>query len=101
MFMCSLIRVFDLSFDVSQASLITEYASVVQPVQLAFQQQIQALKTQHEEFVTSVKQQSQSAPVGPAAPPADSEKAPPMTAPAGEKKPIKTSRMLCKSLTKC
>uniref|UniRef100_A0A8B9RMG6 Calcium homeostasis endoplasmic reticulum protein n=1 Tax=Astyanax mexicanus TaxID=7994 RepID=A0A8B9RMG6_ASTMX len=40
-----------------QASLITEYAGVVQPVQLAFQQQIQALKTQHEEFVTNLKQQ--------------------------------------------
>uniref|UniRef100_A0A8C2GXR8 Calcium homeostasis endoplasmic reticulum protein n=1 Tax=Cyprinus carpio TaxID=7962 RepID=A0A8C2GXR8_CYPCA len=40
-----------------QASLITEYAPVVQPVQMAFQQQIQALKTQHEEFVTNLKQQ--------------------------------------------
>uniref|UniRef100_A0A665THR8 Calcium homeostasis endoplasmic reticulum protein n=1 Tax=Echeneis naucrates TaxID=173247 RepID=A0A665THR8_ECHNA len=47
-----------------QASLITEYAGVVQPIQLAFQQQIQALKTQHEEFVSSLKQQqSQPAPV--------------------------------------
>uniref|UniRef100_A0A8C9WXI7 Calcium homeostasis endoplasmic reticulum protein n=1 Tax=Sander lucioperca TaxID=283035 RepID=A0A8C9WXI7_SANLU len=36
-----------------QASLITEYAAAVQPIQLAFQQQIQALKTQHEEFVSS------------------------------------------------
>uniref|UniRef100_A0A665SYY4 Calcium homeostasis endoplasmic reticulum protein n=1 Tax=Echeneis naucrates TaxID=173247 RepID=A0A665SYY4_ECHNA len=46
-----------------QASLITEYAGVVQPIQLAFQQQIQALKTQHEEFVSSLKQQqSQPAP---------------------------------------
>ncbi|XP_041086582.1 calcium homeostasis endoplasmic reticulum protein-like isoform X1 [Polyodon spathula] len=42
-----------------QASLITEYAAVVQPVQLAFQQQIQTLKTQHEEFVSSIKQQQQ------------------------------------------
>ncbi|ELW67089.1 Calcium homeostasis endoplasmic reticulum protein, partial [Tupaia chinensis] len=33
-----------------QATLIIEYSSVVQPVQLAFQQQIQNLKTQHEEF---------------------------------------------------
>ncbi|KAF7703049.1 calcium homeostasis endoplasmic reticulum protein isoform X1 [Silurus meridionalis] len=40
-----------------QASLITEYAAVVQPVQLAFQQQIQTLKSQHEEFVANLKQQ--------------------------------------------
>ena len=40
-----------------QATLITEYSSVVQPVQLAFQQQIQTLKTQHEEFVNSLTQQ--------------------------------------------
>ncbi|CAJ1060157.1 calcium homeostasis endoplasmic reticulum protein isoform X2 [Xyrichtys novacula] len=47
-----------------QASLITEYAGVVQPIQLAFQQQIAALKTQHEEFVSSLKQQQlQPAPV--------------------------------------
>ncbi|CAF87647.1 unnamed protein product, partial [Tetraodon nigroviridis] len=39
-----------------QASLITEYAAVVQPIQAAFQQQIQALKTQHQEFVSSLKQ---------------------------------------------
>ncbi|XP_037837035.1 calcium homeostasis endoplasmic reticulum protein isoform X2 [Kryptolebias marmoratus] len=70
-----------------QASLITEYAAVVQPIQLAFQQQIQALKTRHEEFVTSLKQQSQSAPVGQIATPADSEKAPPLTTPAGDVKP--------------
>ncbi|XP_077573147.1 calcium homeostasis endoplasmic reticulum protein isoform X3 [Stigmatopora nigra] len=38
-----------------QASLITEYAGVVQPIQLAFQQQVQVLKTQHEEFVASLK----------------------------------------------
>uniref|UniRef100_A0A8C0GQW9 Calcium homeostasis endoplasmic reticulum protein n=1 Tax=Chelonoidis abingdonii TaxID=106734 RepID=A0A8C0GQW9_CHEAB len=42
-----------------QATLITEYASVVQPVQVAFQQQIQNLKTQHEEFVNSLTQQPQ------------------------------------------
>uniref|UniRef100_A0A672M709 Calcium homeostasis endoplasmic reticulum protein-like n=1 Tax=Sinocyclocheilus grahami TaxID=75366 RepID=A0A672M709_SINGR len=40
-----------------QALLITEYAPVVQPVQMAFQQQIQVLKTQHEEFVNNLKQQ--------------------------------------------
>lgn len=44
-----------------QASLITEYAQVVQPIQVAFQQQIQALKTQHEEFVTNLKQQQTAA----------------------------------------
>ncbi|KAG2464224.1 CHERP protein, partial [Polypterus senegalus] len=42
-----------------QASLITEYAAVVQPVQLAFQQEIQTLKTQHDEFVSTLKQQQQ------------------------------------------
>uniref|UniRef100_A0AAR2LD03 Calcium homeostasis endoplasmic reticulum protein n=1 Tax=Pygocentrus nattereri TaxID=42514 RepID=A0AAR2LD03_PYGNA len=58
-----------------QASLITEYAGVVQPVQLAFQQQIQTLKTQHEEFVTNLKQQQSvaaaaaAAAVGQLAPP--------------------------------
>lgn len=46
-----------LSFD--QANLITEYATVVQPVQVAFQQQMQNLKTQHEEFVNSLTQQQQ------------------------------------------
>uniref|UniRef100_A0A3B4BHH6 Uncharacterized protein n=1 Tax=Periophthalmus magnuspinnatus TaxID=409849 RepID=A0A3B4BHH6_9GOBI len=47
-----------------QASLITEYAGVVQPIQVAFQQQVQALKAQHEEFVSSLKKrhQPQSAP---------------------------------------
>lgn len=45
----------------SQASLITEYAPVVQPIQIAFQQQIQALKTQHEEFVSNLKQQQTAA----------------------------------------
>lgn len=44
-----------------QASLITEYAPVVQPVQMAFQQQIQVLKTQHEEFVNNLKQQQTAA----------------------------------------
>uniref|UniRef100_A0AAY4DDH8 Calcium homeostasis endoplasmic reticulum protein n=1 Tax=Denticeps clupeoides TaxID=299321 RepID=A0AAY4DDH8_9TELE len=44
-----------------QASLITEYAAVVQPVQVAFQQQLQALKTQHEEFVSNLKQQHSAA----------------------------------------
>uniref|UniRef100_A0A8K9UF15 Calcium homeostasis endoplasmic reticulum protein n=1 Tax=Oncorhynchus mykiss TaxID=8022 RepID=A0A8K9UF15_ONCMY len=44
-----------------QASLITEYAAVVQPIQLAFQQQIQTLKTQHEEFVANLAVQQQTA----------------------------------------
>uniref|UniRef100_A0A4W5RJA8 Calcium homeostasis endoplasmic reticulum protein n=1 Tax=Hucho hucho TaxID=62062 RepID=A0A4W5RJA8_9TELE len=44
-----------------QASLITEYAAVVQPIQLAFQQQIQTLKTQHEEFVANLAVQQQNA----------------------------------------
>uniref|UniRef100_A0A3B5LDF1 Uncharacterized protein n=1 Tax=Xiphophorus couchianus TaxID=32473 RepID=A0A3B5LDF1_9TELE len=68
-----------------QASLITEYAGVVQPIQLAFQQQIQALKTQHEKFVTSLKQQQQACPAGPAAPPAEAEKAPPITTQASKR----------------
>lgn len=68
----------------SQASLITEYAAVVQPIQLAFQQQIQALKTQHEEFIASLKQ-PQPAPVAQPATPAEPEKAVPMTTQAGEK----------------
>lgn len=66
-----------------QASLITEYAAVVQPIQVAFQQQIQSLKTQHDEFVSSLKQ-SQSATVAQLAPAAEPEKALPMTAQAGE-----------------
>ncbi|XP_078115620.1 calcium homeostasis endoplasmic reticulum protein isoform X4 [Sander vitreus] len=70
-----------------QASLITEYAAAVQPIQLAFQQQIQALKTQHEEFVSSLKQQPQPAPVAPLATPAEPEKAPPMATKAGDVKP--------------
>ncbi|XP_075997724.1 calcium homeostasis endoplasmic reticulum protein [Genypterus blacodes] len=65
-----------------QASLITEYAAAVQPIQLAFQQQIQALKTQHEEFVGSLKHgtphQPQSAAVGQLAISADAEKASPV-----------------------
>ncbi|XP_054880117.1 calcium homeostasis endoplasmic reticulum protein [Poeciliopsis prolifica] len=72
-----------------QASLITEYAAVVQPIQLAFQQQIQALKTQHEKFVSSLKQQQQACPAGSAPPPAEAEKVPPITtqASAGDVKP--------------
>ncbi|XP_047231691.1 calcium homeostasis endoplasmic reticulum protein isoform X2 [Girardinichthys multiradiatus] len=70
-----------------QASLITEYAAVVQPMQLAFQQQIQALKTQHEKFVASLKQQQQAGPVRPAAAPAEAEKTPSMTTQAGDVKP--------------
>ncbi|KAM3876209.1 calcium homeostasis endoplasmic reticulum protein [Diretmus argenteus] len=71
-----------------QASLITEYAAVVQPVQLAFQQQIQTLKTQHEEFVASLTQQQQPpppTPVGQLATP-DTENASPMTTQAGDMK---------------
>uniref|UniRef100_A0AAY5EMN8 Calcium homeostasis endoplasmic reticulum protein n=1 Tax=Electrophorus electricus TaxID=8005 RepID=A0AAY5EMN8_ELEEL len=68
-----------------QASLITEYAGVVQPVQLAFQQQIQALKTQHDEFVANLKQQQQTAAsVGQLVPPDAEVKGvaqPPMAAP--------------------
>ncbi|XP_033477775.1 calcium homeostasis endoplasmic reticulum protein isoform X3 [Epinephelus lanceolatus] len=70
-----------------QASLITEYAAVVQPIQLAFQQQIQALKTQHEEFVASLKQQPQPTPLAQLGTPAEPEKAPPMTTKAGDVKP--------------
>uniref|UniRef100_A0A7N8Y347 Calcium homeostasis endoplasmic reticulum protein n=1 Tax=Mastacembelus armatus TaxID=205130 RepID=A0A7N8Y347_9TELE len=69
-----------------QASLITEYAAVVQPIQLAFQQQIQALKTQHEEFVASLKQQQQPQPAQLAAT-AEPEKAPPLTTQTGDVKP--------------
>nr|XP_020512750.1 LOW QUALITY PROTEIN: calcium homeostasis endoplasmic reticulum protein [Labrus bergylta] len=71
-----------------QASVITEYAGAVQPIQLAFQQQIAALKTQHEEFVGSLKQQHlNAAPVAQLAAPAEAEKAPPMTTQAGDVKP--------------
>ena len=77
---------FTLDHSILKASLITEYAAVVQPIQLAFQQQIQALKTQHEEFVASLKQQPQPAPVGQLTTPSEPEKAPPMTPQAGKKK---------------
>lgn len=50
---------------------------------MAFQQQIQSLKTQHEEFVNSLKQ-SQSATVPQLAPVAEPEKPLPMTTQAGE-----------------
>lgn len=74
------------SLSLLQASLITEYAAVVQPIQMAFQQQIQALKNQHEEFVTSLKQQQPPTATVPQIPaPSETEKAPPMTTPAGEK----------------
>ena len=55
----------------------------MQPIQLAFQQQIQALKTQHEEFVSSLKQ-PQPASVVQIAAPADPEKVLPMNTHAGE-----------------
>ncbi|XP_040176962.1 calcium homeostasis endoplasmic reticulum protein [Rana temporaria] len=42
-----------------QAALLAENSSVVQPILVAFQQQIQTLKTQHEEFVASQQQQQQ------------------------------------------
>uniref|UniRef100_A0AAQ5XBX7 Calcium homeostasis endoplasmic reticulum protein n=1 Tax=Amphiprion ocellaris TaxID=80972 RepID=A0AAQ5XBX7_AMPOC len=73
-----------------QASLITEYAAVVQPIQLAFQQQIQALKTQHDEFVSSLKQQPQPqpTPVGQLATPAEPEKPPPITPKSDVKPPM-------------
>ncbi|CAN9500862.1 unnamed protein product [Ophioblennius macclurei] len=61
-----------------QAALITEYAAVVQPVQLAFQQQIQALKTQHEDFVLSLKQQ-QTEPERPTSAPPASDVKPPLS----------------------
>lgn len=58
---------------------------MVQPVQLAFQQQIQALKSQHDEFVSSLKQ-PQSAPITqPLAAAAEPEKTLPMTTQAGKK----------------
>lgn len=56
---------------------------MVQPIQMAFQQQIQSLKTQHEDFVNSLKQ-SQSATVPQLAPAAEPEKPLPMTTQAGE-----------------
>uniref|UniRef100_A0A8C5WH96 Calcium homeostasis endoplasmic reticulum protein n=1 Tax=Leptobrachium leishanense TaxID=445787 RepID=A0A8C5WH96_9ANUR len=42
-----------------QAALLAENSNVVQPILVAFQQQIQNLKTQHEEFVAGLKQQQQ------------------------------------------
>ncbi|XP_078279712.1 calcium homeostasis endoplasmic reticulum protein isoform X5 [Rhinoraja longicauda] len=45
-----------------QASLITEFAAVVQPIQMAFQQQIQTLKAQHQEFVDSLTKHQQAQP---------------------------------------
>ncbi|KAM6962762.1 calcium homeostasis endoplasmic reticulum protein [Aplochiton taeniatus] len=77
-----------------QASLITEYASGVQPVQLAFQQQIQTLKTQHEEFVANLKQQHQTAAVAAAQAAAAGQlaeaeaKAAPMSAQPADVKPM-------------
>ncbi|XP_030876015.1 calcium homeostasis endoplasmic reticulum protein isoform X2 [Leptonychotes weddellii] len=86
-----------------QATLINEYSSVVQPVQLAFQQQIQTLKTQHEEFVNSLAQQQQqqiqmpqmeaevkATPPPPAPPPAPTPAPaiPPTTQPDDSKPPI-------------
>ncbi|XP_077440939.1 calcium homeostasis endoplasmic reticulum protein isoform X2 [Vanacampus margaritifer] len=67
-----------------QASLITEYANVVQPIQLAFQQQVQVLKSQHDDFVASLKQQ----PAPQLPPAADAEK--PVNAPSAEVKPPMT-----------
>ncbi|TNN61733.1 Calcium homeostasis endoplasmic reticulum protein [Liparis tanakae] len=57
--------------------------------QLAFQQQSQALNTQHEEFIATLKQQQQPqlAPVAHLAPLAEHEKAMPMTTKAGDVKP--------------
>ncbi|XP_029004143.1 calcium homeostasis endoplasmic reticulum protein isoform X2 [Betta splendens] len=73
-----------------QASLITEYAAVVQPIQLAFQQQIQGLKTQHEEFVASLKQQQQQQPSSAAVPQltahTEQEKTPSLSTQAGDVK---------------
>lgn len=56
----------------------------MQPIQLAFQQQIQALKTQHEEFIASLKQPQPAAVAQPVAP-AEPEKALSMPTQAGEK----------------
>lgn len=60
---------------------------MVQPIQLAFQQQIQALKTQHEEFVSSLKQQPQSAAVTQPLASAEPDKPLPMTTQAGKNRP--------------
>lgn len=51
---------------------------------MAFQQQIQSLKTQHDEFVTSLKQSQSAAVPQLAAAAAEAEKALPMATPAGE-----------------
>ncbi|XP_058148619.1 calcium homeostasis endoplasmic reticulum protein [Dasypus novemcinctus] len=87
-----------------QATLIMEHSTAVQPVQLAFQQQIQTLKAQHEEFVSSLAQQQQQqhlplppleaevkAAPPPAAPPpapAPAPAIPPTTQPDDNKPPI-------------
>lgn len=60
---------------------------MVQPIQLAFQQQIQALKTQHEDFVSSLKQQPQSAAVTQPLASAEPDKTLPMTTQAGKNRP--------------
>ncbi|KAK7889136.1 hypothetical protein WMY93_024696 [Mugilogobius chulae] len=70
-----------------QASLITEYASVVQPIQVAFQQQVQALKAQHEEFVSSLKKQHQPPPAPTQIPLLETDK-PPGVASQPEVKPV-------------
>uniref|UniRef100_A0A3Q2P7T1 Calcium homeostasis endoplasmic reticulum protein n=1 Tax=Fundulus heteroclitus TaxID=8078 RepID=A0A3Q2P7T1_FUNHE len=71
-----------------RASLITEYAAVVQPIQLAFQQQIQTLKTQHEKFVASLKQQQQTGTARPTTTPAEADNPPSITTQAsGDVKP--------------
>ncbi|XP_037674064.1 calcium homeostasis endoplasmic reticulum protein isoform X2 [Choloepus didactylus] len=87
-----------------QATLISEHSAAAQPVQLAFQQQIQTLKAQHEEFVSSLAQQQQQqhiqlppleaevkAAPPPAAPPpapAPAPAIPPTTQPDDSKPPI-------------
>lgn len=61
---------------------------MVQPVQLAFQQQIAALKTQHDDFVSSLKQQQpppQSAAVTQPLTSAEGDKPSPMNTQAGTK----------------
>lgn len=57
---------------------------MVQPIQLAFQQQIQSLKTQHEEFVVSLKQQPPPASVAQLAAPVEPEKTSPLSSQPGE-----------------
>ncbi|XP_072294440.1 calcium homeostasis endoplasmic reticulum protein isoform X2 [Eucyclogobius newberryi] len=70
-----------------QASLITEYAGVVQPIQVAFQQQVQVLKAQHEEFVSSLKKQHQPQPAPAQIPLLEADK-PPGLAPQAEVKAV-------------